>query len=452
MDPNDLPGYTPLAPPGTQKHWDIPIETVTPLYGGGSRARHVDRATPVRVSAIRGQLRFWWRALFGGGFADTRTLYARERELFGGLGAGPDEVVRSPLTLEVRDLDLSSTEVEDDDVKPWDDDGYVLWPARATRTGDPPAQRWRPGVRFCLFAQLRCVSTASQASAEREIEHALRAWLLFGGIGGRTRRGCGSLAVVGDDARARWLPEGDEISSIASWLAPNSTGETKYPVLSGAVLSLGQQMPAIQAWRTAFGWLKEFRQGSPRDPIDTTQSGNAARQRPSRASGNAGRPGRSRWPEADCARRAFGASDHPVLIGDAPACWPRAQFGLPIQMQFQKKDRSGNFFANRPPPNLELTWSEGGESRQRLASPLIVKPIQRRDGRFVPVALWLKRSLPRNAMVGIDDGDRPLRAAARIEAVPQGPLFVPLAGKASVEQAFTDWLNTTRRATRGGRL
>lgn len=451
MDIRDLPEYTePLAPPSTQRSWDLPLEVVTPLYGGGSRTREVDEATPVRVSAIRGQLRFWWRALFGGEFLDSRKLYARERCLFGGIGDDPTEIIRSPLTLDVRNL--VRTAIQDEDVNPQDKDSYVLWPARATSTGDPPAQRWREGLRFRLVARLGPVSEMNQATAQREIEHALRAWLLFGGIGGRTRRGCGSLALADEQARAYWLPVDDEIATIAAWLAPNPTCDSSYPVLAGATLHVGQPMPALQAWRTAFGWLKDFRQGAP-NALDTAQSGDFARQRPSLAKGNAGRPGRSRWPEADCARRELRARDHPVLIGNASDCWPRAQFGLPIQMQFQKKDRSNNYFANRPPPNLELKWSDGTDIKQRLASPLIVKPMQRRDGSFAPLALWLQRTLPAQAEVGISGrDDAHLRAGALITDMPEDPLFLPLTGKRSVEEAFSDWLTGTRRTLRGGRL
>lgn len=66
---------------------------LTPLYGGGVTAGEIDRQMPVRATAIRGQLRFWWRllnrrrpAFCSDGQPDSGKLFAGERALWGGLG------------------------------------------------------------------------------------------------------------------------------------------------------------------------------------------------------------------------------------------------------------------------------------------------------------------------------------------------------------------------------
>jgi hypothetical protein len=41
------------------------IEIVTPMFGGGAKAGIVDEKMPIRVTEIRGHLRFWWRLLYG---------------------------------------------------------------------------------------------------------------------------------------------------------------------------------------------------------------------------------------------------------------------------------------------------------------------------------------------------------------------------------------------------
>ena len=38
------------------------IELVTPMFGGGVSTRVNDPSFPIRPTAIRGQLAFWWRA------------------------------------------------------------------------------------------------------------------------------------------------------------------------------------------------------------------------------------------------------------------------------------------------------------------------------------------------------------------------------------------------------
>ena len=48
---------------------------ITPLYGGGVEAGKTDSVTPIRGTEIRGQLRFWWRAMRGGQFnGDLQTM------------------------------------------------------------------------------------------------------------------------------------------------------------------------------------------------------------------------------------------------------------------------------------------------------------------------------------------------------------------------------------------
>lgn len=60
-----IPGFEPPKElPESKGDWQgIRCELVTPLHGGGVVARESDEKLPVRVTAIRGQLRFWWRFL-----------------------------------------------------------------------------------------------------------------------------------------------------------------------------------------------------------------------------------------------------------------------------------------------------------------------------------------------------------------------------------------------------
>lgn len=60
-----IPDFAPTEKfPESKEEWqEIYCELVTPLHGGGVVARESDDKLPVRVTAIRGQLRFWWRLL-----------------------------------------------------------------------------------------------------------------------------------------------------------------------------------------------------------------------------------------------------------------------------------------------------------------------------------------------------------------------------------------------------
>ena len=80
-------GYN-LAPSGAREPLlgvTIGLECITPVIGGGVRAREPDTVDIVRVPSIRGQLRFWWRAF--GSEHDPATLFANEMRVhFGGIG------------------------------------------------------------------------------------------------------------------------------------------------------------------------------------------------------------------------------------------------------------------------------------------------------------------------------------------------------------------------------
>src|SRR5205085_10778174 len=65
-------------------HVERKYELITPLFGGGVKAGENDNITPISGKAIRGHLRFWWRATRGGQFnGDLEAMKAREAEIWG---------------------------------------------------------------------------------------------------------------------------------------------------------------------------------------------------------------------------------------------------------------------------------------------------------------------------------------------------------------------------------
>ena len=65
----------------------IIYQLITPLIGGGTESYTNDAHTFVRVSSIRGVLRFWWRATRGGlSRGDARHLRRLEARTWGGIG------------------------------------------------------------------------------------------------------------------------------------------------------------------------------------------------------------------------------------------------------------------------------------------------------------------------------------------------------------------------------
>lgn len=408
------------------------LSLVTPVLGGAPVPRTIDEVDIVRAPSIRGQLRFWWRALHAQEFATARELLDDECALFG--RAADEDGGRSPVELRVAVEHAGA--VDRDEVLlfpgkagPATPGAYALFPARAEAGGTPTAPRRKPGTRFTL--ELR--APAEQLDRLREV---VRAWILFGGYGSRTRRGLGSLGVL--DEREAWLPKDASRQALAALFgrdvfAPAEARPGDVPRLAGATLLVGEPKQAKdlgvegalsaaeRSWLTALHWLRDFRQA-----VWT-----GARQ-PGK-----GKPSLSNWPEADKIRQLVRARwTHGTRHGSDPA-WPRAGFGLPIIFHFlgEGPGRTG----------LDLGWVEpSGTVHDRLASPLIVKAMPLANGQFVPIALWLARSWPEGAEVVLRLGGKIVQNSVapfdKLLGKGDKAEFPPLAGKTSLREAFLDWL------------
>ena len=322
------------VPAPTVDEWEeYDCTLITPMYGGGVEPGKVDRDMPVRASAIRGQLRFWWRLLHGAGRSPV-DLFTEESALWGGISrsSGPQA---SRVSLRVQ-----ATPINDRQLKLKNQIGgfpsYALIPDRNA----PQPRFLNPGYEFKLL--LRFAEAVDSTQRDQVIE-TLRWWASFSGIGARTRRGLGAVRVEG--------------------LTP--VCRTEVETTGGRMVLRSAQPDALGAWRVAVDKLRDFRQG----------------RRIGRNPGTGGRPGRSRWPEPDAIRRLVRRRtkhdpEHPV-----DRFYPRAAFGLPIVFQFKPSD-----VAEGDPPDYVLEPAD--RDRNRMASPLILRPYF--DGaQYRPLALLL---------------------------------------------------------------
>jgi CRISPR-associated protein Cmr1 len=366
------------------------IQVITPIFGGGVKAGENDTVTPIRPSSIRGHLRFWWRATCGARFEKVAQLFDREGEIWG-TSDSP-----SPVTIRVSQPDtilIGQRKASDfyGFSSKYGPESYVLFPAR-----DKGSPLIKEGFTFQLEinwlsqeklqhlrdqenAYLRKENKPQKAEKIDDISHdveaAIWAWTNFGGIGSRTRRGCGALFCQ------ETAPK--DIASIGKWYQDHlltcgldQQHQRAWPTLPANILIGSTDGKPVDQWAEVIEVMRMFRQG-------------AGIGRNPGSSGRSRIPGRSHWPEPEAIRKFSRCRlpRHQRLTGIPDDAFPRAEFGLPIVFHFkdgqEKDDRNSEF---RDPPESELCPT----GSMRMASPIILRPMAVGDGRRgVPLIMRL---------------------------------------------------------------
>ena len=354
------------------------IELITPMFGGGVEPRVNDPSFPIRATAIRGQLRFWWRATRGRRFTNPNDLWLREEEIFGGTR------FQSPLRIQVSiDPRTSPQYAAASKVDRFGPDGYAMFPLQQGDSLLREGLKFRVGLNWLTVTKLNQQRDAvnQQLAKENqpqlpsevadiadELEVAVWAWVNFGGLGGRTRRGCGSLWCK--ELAPKSVTEIDEWFRAATQRFTTPTSSTPlWPCLGGQLLYNERARKPVDAWLQVMATFKNFRQGV------------GIGRYPGRPGNH---PGQSFFPEAETIRETIRhqgkrGGTHPPL-GDVPKdAFPRAEFGLPIVFQFKNNEVSQTVLYPRV----------GTEPMERMASPLILKALCLADGTAVAAIIPL---------------------------------------------------------------
>jgi len=367
------------------------IDLVTPMFGGGVSSGVNDPCLPIRPTSIRGQLQFWWRATVGAQYATKQDLRAAQSAIWG------DTTMSSRIQVHIDGVKHSKPApcafIE------WDQrarGGQGLW---RTHWQDPFNGR-DSALPYLLFPfqgktpppnrdatvttpPASCIREASfrltlkwQGDIDfvKQIEPAIWAWANFGGLGSRTRRGCGSILCKAlapknlDDLKVAWQRFMAESFPLRDW-----------PTLADKVLQRTNENlgDPILVWDYVIGKFRRFRQGLGFGRNQGQQTN---------------RPGRSRYPEPETIRRVMNQrlNEHPRQAEIPDDAFPRAEFGLPIVFHFQ----SGH-------PDDTVLYPDNdsaGKKRERMASPLILKPLTLQSGKAIPLILQLRT----HSLTGVD--------------------------------------------------
>jgi len=382
------------------------IELITPMFGGGVEPRVPDDSYPIRATAIRGQLQFWWRATRGTQYQSVADLRSAQSELWGS-------------TERASRVQVLIDKIEADPPAPcaqfrWDPNAsrgrgrwqtnwhspfgdrdsalpYALFPFQGeTPSPNPNSTSSSPPASCIRRASFRMNIRCTQ-ELWPEVEPAVWAWVNFGGLGGRTRRGCGAimckaLAPASAERIGEWL-----IASTTTFGLTLGAGAVKWSQFGEGVLHFASAEPALTAWDRVIWTFRQFRQG----------------QNFGRNPGSP-RPGRSRYPEPESIRRHAIATNRQVsghqrqsqIPDDA---FPRAELGLPIVFHFQ---------GNGEPGDTTLFPLFEGKMEQRMASPLMLRPLGTADGKAVAVIVKLRTP----ALTGVELTGRPIHQPSKFPA------------------------------------
>ncbi len=351
------------------------IRLITPMIGGGVEPGFNDTVTPIRPSSIRGHLRFWWRATIGARLPTLAAMRSREGDIWGSTSSA------GRITVRVTSHDFSAPKQD-----------HWSWPS-SKKDRDKvfsyilfPFEPSMPPPRVGKFS----LEVTFPTNLKDDLYTSLWAWTNFGGIGARTRRGCGALFCE------RFRPENSEKTVLHEWFKnarrlfemPPMINEIPRLVSGPLILRQDRAPDAIPAWRKAVELLKRFRQEDV---------------------GRKARPtGRSYWPEPETLREIQGqrlAKHQP--LGHPENAFPRAELGLPIGFTF-KNDNRLDPQSDRDPDPSELSPREAN----RMASPLLLRPLAFGDGKkALPMVVFLEAPGPRGLQLKIKDqaGKRTVR-------------------------------------------
>ncbi len=413
-----------------------PVKAITPVLGGNVESFEPGQIDLVRVPSVRGALRWWWRALhLERSTVDLRVL---ERKVWGGVGKD-ESACASRVRIDVKVTSRGKSgppgkHMPQGDGMPkavpdWSEAekgagitqaGYALFPLQQPREkrqgakgqGSMPTKEWRTGLEFELRVSL--VARHGQALSPEEsqrVREALWLWLTFGGYGARTRRGFGALhteAVGYEEARdvlervqsGRPRAERPTLGGCALLEGPFSAKEALPQGRQQGRRDQWQGRPGSRPPQTDLTGTAGHALGILLKALHTFRQGTAFGRNP----GEKGRPGRSRWPEADSLRDLSQGRfvAHPVDHSFKSPSAPRAEFGLPLEVKFitdDDKKADGSIGASR----------DGG----RWASPLLLRPVRVAEGKYLPVAIVLASHRPKAACVIVNDASEPEPAGRR---------------------------------------
>jgi len=217
------------------------FEVVTPMFLGGAQ----QHAEGIRPASVKGALRYWWRALNWGRLRDTASsdiealnaLHRRECHLFGQAAMhGPDGRVHGGqgcFLLSVRQNKLVSKPLGFERFSPR---SYMLGlglgmsPDSSTPKSNTTL---RTAIHSGSFEVRLAFNPRSSPDDQASVLEAIRLFGTLGGLGARTRRGWGSVALTAiDGVSERCADQATFRAKVKGFLTPKGLSPAPFSSLS----------------------------------------------------------------------------------------------------------------------------------------------------------------------------------------------------------------------------
>jgi len=226
---------------------------VTPMFIGGADSSPSDG---IRPPSFKGALRFWWRALNWGEYQDLTALHQKEEELFGSADTGQGTfllAIQSESLQTVNAGEVHSEFSKNDAARYL---GYGLMGAFGANSGKLE--------RGCISQnQAFTVQLMFRKEVEPSIIDALKVLGLLGGLGSRSRKGLGSIAIeslmLGKDVIWSKPNSHDEYQREISMLFENVQLDSKLPPFTA--FSSQTQVDCLLESPSSIAVLNEYGKG-----------------------------------------------------------------------------------------------------------------------------------------------------------------------------------------------
>lgn len=172
--------------------WEAEYKIVTPLFIGGADPKK-EKDLRIRVPSIKGALRFWYRAIALGRLGNLEKVREKEAKLFGSTNKG-----QSAFLLRIVDENVKAERKNEmvSGGSAYLGYGVMDWNNKA-KANLTTRSYIKPGSTYKLMFLFRFRGKDEiETSDYHDLKQAVIALGLFGGLGARSRRGLGSLALM----------------------------------------------------------------------------------------------------------------------------------------------------------------------------------------------------------------------------------------------------------------